>query len=189
GTFTTGMSFSYTQEGTEYNDYGNAIGTGYIIFNDGSYHVAFANDAGTYRTVGSSFQLGRLVDATPPSTRSALLDSIMKFFGIVLNPGVEERPQHESAQNSEFISVFPNPCTHKLALSYSIHASMDVRLSVYDATGRQIATLVEQILPAGVHTATWHVSDNQGRSVPAGIYFMKLEAGTKYDIQKIVVLN
>jgi hypothetical protein len=191
GTFTTGMSFNYTQEGTEYNDYVNTTGTGFVIFNDtnNGYHVAVANDAGTYRTVGSSFQLGCLVDATPPSTRSVLIDSIMKFFGIQLNPGVEERPQNESAQDPEFISVFPNPCTNELAISYSIHASMDVLLSVYDATGRQITTLVEQTLPAGVHAATWHVSDNHGRTVPAGIYFMKLEAGTTCDIQKVVVLN
>jgi len=83
GTFTDAMNFTYSGENS-YMDHINATGTGFLIFHDGNnaYNCGVANDPGTYRTVGTSFELGLLNDATPPSTRTALLDSIMKFFGI-----------------------------------------------------------------------------------------------------------
>jgi hypothetical protein len=95
GVFTNTMNFTgYTGE-NNYIDHINGTGTGFVIFHDGnnSYNCAVANDADTYRTVGTSFELGLLTDATPPSTREALLDSIMVFFGI----GSEEQVMPPSA--------------------------------------------------------------------------------------------
>jgi hypothetical protein len=82
GTFTNGMYFEYSGENW-YMDNIQPTGNGYAIFQDqdDNYYCAVAHDAGTYRTVGTDFELGLLNDATPPSTRAALLDSIMHFFG------------------------------------------------------------------------------------------------------------
>jgi hypothetical protein len=84
GTFTEGMNFtSYTGE-NKWVDRLESEGTGYVILHDGdnSYNCGIANDAGTYRTVGTSFELGLLADGASPSTRSELLDEIMAFFGV-----------------------------------------------------------------------------------------------------------
>lgn len=190
GTFTNGMSFTYTQEGTEYNDYVNATGTGFVIFDDtdNGYHVAVANDASTYRTVGSCFQLGCLVDATPPSTRAALLDSIMRFLGVGV-VGIEERPQDDQPRFIELSSAFPNPCSKELTISYTIGSPMKVSLSIHDITGRCVKTIIAQEQSPGRYTAIWTSCDEVGRNVPAGVYFVKLEAGAICDIEKIVVLK
>lgn len=190
GTFTNSMSFTYSQEAIEYNDYVNATATGFVIFDDtdNGYHVAVANDAGTYRTVGSCFQLGCLVDATPPSTRATLIDSIMTFLGVGV-VGVEDQPRKGISQYAELVSAFPNPCTEELTIFYSISSSIDVSLSVHDITGRTVRTLTTKQHTPGRYTVTWTSRDDMGREVPAGVYFVRLEAGTSCAIQKIVVLK
>ncbi len=82
GTFTKNMDFNYGGENW-WVDHIDPTGTGFVILYDGDndYNCGVANDAGSYKTVGTSFELGLLTDANAPSTRAVLLDSIMKFFG------------------------------------------------------------------------------------------------------------
>jgi hypothetical protein len=189
GTFTTGMNFSYTQEGTEYNDYGTATGTGYLIFNDGSYNVAFANDAGTYRTVGSCFQLACLVDASPPSTRSALIDSIMKFFGIILNPGVEEGGLAHLPGRTLLSAMYPNPSARHMVITYQIATSTPVDVRVYDAAGRLVRQVVSGVQEPGYYTVHWDGCDDVGRAIPAGVYFVQMQTDNYKCTEKAVLMR
>jgi flagellar hook assembly protein FlgD len=52
----------------------------------------------------------------------------------------------------------------------------DVRLSVFDAKGRLVLILVDEIPQANHYIKTWAGRDNNGRPVPAGTYFYSLEA-------------
>jgi hypothetical protein len=87
GTFTHGMSFSYGGENS-YMDHIDQMGGSQRVFvnpTDNGYH-GVAYNAGSYRAMGTSFELGALSDGVSPSTRAVLLDSIMRYFGI--RPGV-----------------------------------------------------------------------------------------------------
>jgi len=83
GTFTEGMSFAY-QGGNNYIDQLGAVGSAFEILRPASqqYACGIAYDGGTYRTVGTSFELGGLVDSSSPSTKEDLLERIMDFFGV-----------------------------------------------------------------------------------------------------------
>ncbi|MCK4305478.1 MAG: T9SS type A sorting domain-containing protein, partial [Candidatus Eisenbacteria sp.] len=54
-----------------------------------------------------------------------------------------------------------------------------VLLSIHDATGRLVRTLVDGPSSAGMHTISWDGTDPSGRSVTSGIYFYQLRAGGK----------
>jgi hypothetical protein len=189
GTFTVGMSFSYSQEGSEYNDYGSATGTGYVIFNDGTYNVAFANDAGTYRTVGSCFQLANLVDASPPSTRSALLDSIMKFFGVQLNPGVEEGGLAGLPVRTMMSAMYPNPAARRLVVSYQVATATLVEVRVFDAAGRFVRGIASGVHEPGYYAVHWDGCDDVGRTVPAGVYFVRMQTNDYTRTEKAVLVR
>jgi flagellar hook assembly protein FlgD len=45
---------------------------------------------------------------------------------------------------------------------------------VYDATGREVRTLVDARQTAGVHRAHWDGRDNAGRMMTPGVYFFDL---------------
>jgi hypothetical protein len=83
GTFTEGMSFAYQGENS-YIDQLAPVGSAFAIFLEASppYINGVAYDGGAYRTVGTSFELGGLVDGTSPSTKDELLEEILEFFGM-----------------------------------------------------------------------------------------------------------
>lgn len=87
GTFTEGMSFPYGGENNWMDHIQQQASGSFNIFRNLSpfYYCGVAYDNGTRRTVGTSFELGGLNDGPPPSTKAALLDSIMHFFGIYQN--------------------------------------------------------------------------------------------------------
>ena len=83
GTMTQGMSFDYTGE----NAFVDRLGAGEnatLIFNNWNpeYGTTVSYDHGTYRTIGSSFELGGLVDASSPSTKADLVQRYLTFFQV-----------------------------------------------------------------------------------------------------------
>ncbi len=68
-------------------------------------------------------------------------------------------------------SNYPNPFTHTTTIEYALPVSGPVRLAVYDALGREVATLVDGVRQAGSHVAVF-----DGTSLPSGVYLYRLEA-------------
>jgi hypothetical protein len=190
GTFTNGMYFNYGGENA-YMDHINPIGTGFLILRDNNdyFNCGVAYDAGTYRTVGTSFELGLLVDGTPPSTRAALLDSIMHFFGIIACVAEQNT---NSQMAADVFEVCPNPCTGQLKISYSIkcRGRRTVALKIYDAAGRLVKNFT-QLTPDALQPMflTWYGDDNFGRNVSAGMYFVKLEYDNFSQVKKVILLK
>jgi hypothetical protein len=82
GTFTEGMYFQYQGENS-WIDHLAPLGNAFAIFLETTpqYINGVAYDGGGYRTVGTSFELGGLVDGASPSTKDELLAQIMDYFG------------------------------------------------------------------------------------------------------------
>ena len=64
---------------------------------------------------------------------------------------------------------FPNPFRQATNLPFHLDKPAQVQLEVFDALGREQATLVNALLPAGSHVATWHPE-----GLPAGTYVYRL---------------
>ena len=64
-----------------------------------------------------------------------------------------------------------------------------VRLSVYAMDGRLVATLLDASMAAGSHTVTWTGCDEQGRTVPSGTYFYRIQAGVFCSTHKMTLLK
>ncbi len=83
GTFVEGMEFSYSGD-NNWIDHISPSGSAVLLFKNSSpeYGVVVANDAGTYKTIGSSGEFGGLVDGDFPSTKDELAHQYLDFFGI-----------------------------------------------------------------------------------------------------------
>ncbi|MBK6505512.1 MAG: T9SS type A sorting domain-containing protein [Ignavibacteria bacterium] len=53
-----------------------------------------------------------------------------------------------------------------------------------DITGRVVATLVNDVLPAGIYSVKWNAA-----GFPSGIYFYKLVSGNSKDIKKLTLIK
>jgi hypothetical protein len=67
----------------------------------------------------------------------------------------------------------PNPFTGSTTLTFTLGKPGATQLTVFDATGKVIKTLVDGDLPAGTHTATFDAKD-----LPSGLYLYRLVSGS-----------
>jgi len=79
---------------------------------------------------------------------------------------------------------YPNPFNSSTTIEYSLPASVKVKLSIYDITGREVATPVNEVLSAGSYTLTFNTSN-----LPSGIYFYRLELDLKVITKKMLLLK
>ncbi|MBK8229912.1 MAG: hypothetical protein IPK72_04835 [Candidatus Eisenbacteria bacterium] len=67
----------------------------------------------------------------------------------------------------------PNPFRSRAALRLAVSTAGPADLAVYDASGRRLRTLRRGSLPAGVTWIDWDGSDDRGKSLPDGVYFVR----------------
>jgi hypothetical protein len=67
------------------------------------------------------------------------------------------------------LGAAPNPFNPRTEFAFTLERESDVRLTVHDARGRQIAALVVHALPAGGHAIPWDAVD-----AAAGVYVGRL---------------
>jgi PKD repeat protein len=82
GTFTEGMTFSYSGDNS-WIDHIDPAGSAFMIFQNASpnYGTGVAYDEGSYKTIAASHEFGGLVDGSSPSTKEELMQAYLEFFG------------------------------------------------------------------------------------------------------------
>jgi uncharacterized repeat protein (TIGR01451 family) len=68
-------------------------------------------------------------------------------------------------------------------------ASARARLDVFDVSGRLVQRVHDQELPAGPHELTWDGRSSNGVRAPAGVYFLRLSAGSDQAVARTIVLR
>ncbi|MBI3578892.1 MAG: T9SS type A sorting domain-containing protein, partial [Ignavibacteriales bacterium] len=84
---------------------------------------------------------------------------------------------------------YPNPFNPSTTIQYTIPRRSQVRLKVFDTMGREVATIIDQELNAGVYKSVWNGKDHIGVTVSSGVYFYRLEANGYQSTQKMVLLK
>ncbi len=76
----------------------------------------------------------------------------------------------------------PNPFNPSTTFEYRIPVDEHVKLSVFDALGREVKVLVNELKNAGTHALVFDAKD-----LPSGIYFYRLETPSFSTMKKMVV--
>jgi hypothetical protein len=83
----------------------------------------------------------------------------------------------------------PNPSLGPLALRFGLARAGETRLELFDVAGRRVRTLASGVLGAGIHAAEWDGRDEAGQPTHAGVYFLRLETGSRSFHTKLVRLE
>jgi len=86
-------------------------------------------------------------------------------------------------------AAHPNPFNPRTNVSYTVDRPQMVTIAVYDMTGRQVAVLVDQTVPAGAHSIDWNGADAMGRAVASGAYLVRLQTPETVESQKIMLVR
>jgi len=117
-------------------------------------------------------------DVNPANNR--VVDTV-----VVVGAGVAEASQMPRA--FAFDGGRPNPFSRRIAMRYALPQDCRVNLRVCDATGTCVRVLTAADQRAGFHRAFWDGTDSDGRRLPAGVYFCRMEAGDYKDSKKLVI--
>lgn len=82
---------------------------------------------------------------------------------------------------------YPNPFNTTTQIRFGIPEAGKVTLKIYNITGEQVKTLVDENMSAGFHQAIWDATDNSGNKISSGIYFYRITAGTFTQMNKIML--
>jgi hypothetical protein len=83
----------------------------------------------------------------------------------------------------------PNPFNPSTTISFSLDNDTFALLTIYDVAGRLVRTLVNRKLARGRHSEVWDGRDVGGVEVVSGIYFYRLEAGSRAIKKKMLLLK
>jgi len=79
-------------------------------------------------------------------------------------------------------AAYPSPSREVVNFAYSLPADGRAVLSVYDLSGRRVATLVDSELTAGRHEVAWDCA-----GIPSGVYLYRLETNSGSLTRRLVV--
>ncbi len=79
---------------------------------------------------------------------------------------------------------YPNPFNPTTNISFSLPRQSFVSLKVFDLLGREVITIISEVMQAGNYTCKW-----SAERYTSGVYFYRLEAGTFTETKKLVLLR
>jgi hypothetical protein len=79
---------------------------------------------------------------------------------------------------------YPNPFNPVTTIAFSLAERSLVKLAVYDLTGREVARLLNEERDAGNHAVTFDAG-----TLPTGVYFYQLQAGSFAAVRKLILMK
>gem|GEM_PF-3100533 len=79
---------------------------------------------------------------------------------------------------------YPNPFNPSTQITYELPQQSDVLLEVFDMSGRQVATLVNESVNAGTHTVNFNATN-----LSSGVYMYRLQAGRTVLTKKLTLIK
>lgn len=79
---------------------------------------------------------------------------------------------------------YPNPFNPSTKINFSVPFRSEIRMEVHNSLGSRVAILVNEDLEAGNYTV-----DFSGESLPSGVYYYTLTAGSFSEVKKMILLK
>jgi len=106
----------------------------------------------------------------------------------------DERPALMSDPNVSGSSTVlgqnsPNPFNPTTQIPFTLVSASRVRVAIYDAQGKLVRSLVDEMRQPGNYSAMWNGHDDRGATVASGVYFCVMRAGGFEATKKMVLLK
>jgi thermitase len=89
-----------------------------------------------------------------------------------------------------FLSIQPNPSLMQdLRISFGVSHGTTVRLQVFDVCGRVVVTLNNRKMTSGIYLFRWNRKDKNDRTIPSGVYFVRLDTKEFKKTKKMILLQ
>ena len=97
-------------------------------------------------------------------------------------PTAIEQPSKTIVEEYCLAQNYPNPFNPSTTIRYSLQKIQDVQLTVFDITGKEIATLVNTTQNAGEYSIEFN-----GKDLSSGVYFYQLKTNSRIITKKMLL--
>lgn len=110
---------------------------------------------------------------------------------IASSSGVVTSVEFMAGRTTEFVlhQNYPNPFNPQTTIVYELGAEAVVELTVYNALGQRVRTLVSGRQGRGVHTVSWDGRNDRGEGIASGIYLCRLKAADRTQTRKLMLVK
>jgi len=123
---------------------------------------------------GAQFSMGHTL-------KGCLIDGIL--YGDTSLVGINQLSS-EIPEQFSLSQNYPNPFNPVTNIQFTLPRSEFVKITIYDALGKETESLVQQDLYAGSYETQWNASD-----YPSGVYYYSITAGEYTETKKMVLIK
>jgi hypothetical protein len=149
-------------------------------------HVAFGGGQST--AVAGTYVLTGGVAAASSASASGGPYSLRSGFWALPAGSTTDVPDVVLPPVTGRLRSAPNPFSSRTRVSFELATASHVELGVFDLRGARVRTLVDRAMDAGRYELGWDGRDESGAALPAGIYWLRFDAGTTRRSARIVRL-
>ncbi len=113
----------------------------------------------------------------------SIIDTSNASFSIIPPSGIETE-NSEIPEEYHLSQNYPNPFNPSTEIEFKVPEASLITLRVFDLLGKEITTLVNEQMQAGVYKVTFEASN-----LPSGVYFYTLQANNYISTNKMVLLK
>ncbi len=158
----------------------------YAAVNSNVYY--FTPGVSTAWTLGYSYPIGTKINVL--FYDQLLVGTSLGFYNHAEQPDAVDENGIETANEFLLMQNYPNPFNPTTNITYVIasgakqSAALSVQLKVYDALGREVATLVNAKQAPGKYSVQFNAAE-----LPSGIYFYTIKAGNFTATKKMILMK
>jgi hypothetical protein len=107
---------------------------------------------------------------------NSLTEAAVDDFEILNQTIVAVSDWNNSAPRFALLGARPNPARAGAEIGFAVPARSQVRIGIYDVTGREVTVLADRSFDGGTHLVRWNGQDAGGHTVASGIYYLRMQA-------------
>ena len=92
-------------------------------------------------------------------------------------------------ENFKIFQNYPNPFNPSTSIAYDLPHAGNVKLFIYNISGKEISTLIDNFQSAGKHSIVWDGKNKEGQDVSSGIYLYSVKFGDFQQVKKMIKLK
>ena len=135
-----------------------------------------------------SYNMPQAVGASPAPTLGRMFISSDRLYAF--EPNAEAGVGGDVTAAIDLgLRIGPNPVRPSTVIEYGVPVESRVSLRVYDVRGRLVKSVFDGLRAPGRYKAEWDGRNDDGQEVGAGIYFVRLDAGSLHISGKAVLVK
>jgi len=87
----------------------------------------------------------------------------------------------------DLIQNYPNPFNPSTQIAFALPRPMEIQLTIFNARGQLIRTLIDGQMGAGHHQIFWDGRSDTGLRVTSGVYFYRLKTAEAEQVRKMIL--